>query len=213
MMATNGAISSDLDDRIAAVVAATADGVKSTAIADLITEAEAAAARADTIAQQARRRALDPRLAAKAVVEARQQADDAAFRRDRLAAAVAHLRDRLKEVKEREENDRRRIAYNKIKAERDQLAAELRANYPAIESQLEQIIGRIEVNDREIEFVNAHGLPTGAERLRSAELVAREVEGWRVDQTNVVRLTHELTLPAFKHDPHRPFAWPRSRLV
>jgi hypothetical protein len=211
MMATNGAQSSDLDERIAAVFAAVADGVKSGDIADLITEAGIAADQADAAAQQSRRRALDPSLGTKAVTEARQQADDAAFRRDRLASAVAWLRYRLKEVKVREEDGQRRVKYNKLKAERDQLADELRANYPVIESQLGQIIGRIEANDRELEYLNAHGLPAGAERLRSAELVARDVESWRVNQTDVVRLTHELCLPAFKHDPHRPYAWPRSR--
>jgi hypothetical protein len=30
--------------------------------------------------------------------------------------------------------------------------------------------------------------------------VAREVEAWRVQQTDVVRITRELYLPAFKHD-------------
>jgi chromosome segregation ATPase len=211
MMATNGAISSDLDDRIAAVVAATANGVSSKDVSALIAEAEVAAAHAGAAAQQARKRALDPALGGKAVTEARQQADDAVFRRDRLASAVAWLRYRLKEVKVREEDGQRRVKYNKLKAERDQLADELRANYPVIESQLGQIIGRIEANDRELEYLNAHGLPAGAERLRSAELVARDVESWRVNQTDVVRLTHELCLPAFKHDPHRPYAWPRSR--
>src|SRR5262249_47778544 len=103
------------------------------------------------------------------------------------------------------------IAYEKVKADRDKLAAELKATYPSFESQLGQLIAKIEVNDREIEFVNAHGLPTGAERLRSAELIARGLESWRVNQTDVVRITRELCLPSFKHDPHRPYAWPRSR--
>jgi len=69
----------------------------------------------------------------------------------------------------------------------------------------------IEKNDREIEFVNTQALPRGAERLLSAELIARDIEAWRVNQTEVVRITRELCLPAFEHDPHRPYAWPRSR--
>ena len=35
----------------------------------------------------------------------------------------------------------------------------------------------------------------GAERLRSAELVARDVEAWRANSTDVVRITRELCLP------------------
>ena len=58
---------------------------------------------------------------------------------------------------------------------------------------------------------NSHALPSSAERLRSAELIAREIEAWRVNSAGVVRISHELCLPAFKHDPHRPYAWPRQR--
>src|SRR5262249_3357413 len=128
-----------------------------------------------------------------------------------LQIAVTRLKERLREIKASEENERRRIIYDKAKAERDRLAAELKASYPGIENQLGQLITKIEANDQEIEFVAAHGLPTGAERLRSAELIAREIEAWRVNQAEVVRITRELCLPAFKHDPHRPYAWPRSR--
>jgi AraC-like DNA-binding protein len=59
-------------------------------------------------------------------------------------------------------------------AERDRLAAELKASYPAIEARLGELIAMIEQNDRDIEFVRTQAWPTGAERLVSAELVARE---------------------------------------
>jgi hypothetical protein len=98
-----------------------------------------------------------------------------------------------------------------VKAERDRLAAELKASYPSIEAQLGELIAKVATNDREIDYINSQALPTGAERLRSAELMARGVEAWRMYQTDVVRITVELCLPAFKHDPHRPYAWPRSR--
>jgi hypothetical protein len=95
--------------------------------------------------------------------------------------------------------------------ERDRLAAELKASHPSMESRLAELIAKIEANDREIEYINGQALPTGAERLKSAELVARGVESWRVNQTEVVRITQELRLPLFKHDPHQPYAWPRQR--
>jgi hypothetical protein len=137
--------------------------------------------------------------------------ENAVFRRERLQTAVSRLQERLKEFRAQEENQQRWIACEKVKAERDKLAAELKASYPSIESQLGQLIAKVEANDREIEFVNAQALPGGAERLRSAELVAREVESWCVNQTEVARISRELCLPAFKHDPHQPYAWPRSR--
>jgi len=102
-------------------------------------------------------------------------------------------------------------AYQKLKTEREKLAAELKAAYPSFEERIAELIAKIDANDREIDYLNSQALPAGAERLRSAELLAREVEAWRVNQTDVVRITRELCLPAFKHDQHRPYAWPRSR--
>jgi hypothetical protein len=201
-------MSSDLDTR---VIVAFRDAVKSSDVSALIVETEAAAVAAGKAAERARELAFDPALTADAVAEARRQMEDAAFRRERLQTAVSRLKDRLKEVKAQEENQRRWIAYEKVKADRDKLAAELKASYPSIEAQLGELIAKVATNDREIEYVNSQVLPTGAERLRSAELVARGVEAWRLYQTDVVRITVELCLPAFKHDPHKPYAWPRSR--
>jgi hypothetical protein len=198
----------DLEVRIAA---AFRDGVTSGDVKELIVETETAAVAAGKAAERARERALDPALTAKAVAEARRQMEDAIFGRERLQTAVSRLRERQKEVRTQEEDQRRWITYQKLEAERNKLAAELKAIYPSIEAQLGELVGKIERNDREIEFVNAQALPTGAERLRSAELVARMIEAWRINQQEVVRITRELHLPSFEHDPHRPYAWPRSR--
>jgi hypothetical protein len=200
-------MSSDLTERIAA---AFADGETSADVTPLIAETEGAALASSKSAEHARQRALDPTLTATAVVQARCEMEDAAFRCERLKTAVSRLRDRLKEVRSREENQRRQIAYDRVKTERDSLAAELRASYPSMESRLGELIAKIEANDREIEYINGQALPTGAEHLRSAELIARGIEAWRVKSADVVRISHELRLPAFKHDPHRPYAWPRQ---
>ena len=198
----------DLEGRIAA---AFADGMKSENLKVLIVEAEAASLASGEAADHARTRALDPELTAEAVAEARRRMDDAAFDAKRLQTAVSRLRERLKDVRAQEEDQRRWIAYNKVKVERDQLAAQLKASYPSIESQLGELIAKIDANDREIDYLNSQALPAGAERLRSAELIAREIEAFRLNQTDVVRVTRELWLPQFKHDSHRPYAWPRSR--
>ena len=70
--------------------------------------------------------------------EARRQSEDAAFRRDRLQTAVVRLRERRDELREQEEDERRRVAYDKAKTERDKLAAELADTYPAIARQLSE---------------------------------------------------------------------------
>jgi hypothetical protein len=59
--------------------------------------------------------------------------DSAAFRRDRLQAAVTKLGVRLRELRAEEEDSRRTTAYEAVKAKRDKLAAELANVYPAIE--------------------------------------------------------------------------------
>jgi hypothetical protein len=76
--------------------------------------------------------------------------EDAAFRRDRFQTAVTRLKERLSEVKALEEDHRRRMAYEKTKAERDRLAAGLKARYPSIEAQLGELIPKIEANDRRV---------------------------------------------------------------
>jgi hypothetical protein len=195
---------SALEGRIAA---AFSDGVTSADVISLIAEAESAALASGKSADHARERALDPTLTASAVVEARRHMEDAAFRRERLQTAVSRLRERLKEARTQEENQRRLIAYEKARAERDQLAAELKAVYPQFEEQLRYLLPRIVENDRQIEFINARAMPTGMERLLGAELIARGLEGWRVKSSDVVRITRELCLPAFKHDPHASYAW------
>jgi DNA repair exonuclease SbcCD ATPase subunit len=204
----NGTCAGDLDDRIAA---AFADSVKSSDVSALIAEAEGAAIASGEVAERARERALDPKLAANAVAEARREMDDAAFKRERLKTALSRLQVRLKEAKAREENERRWLVYKRIETERDRLVAELKAKYPAIEAQLGPLIADLEKNEREVDFINRHELPTGAERLESAELLARGIGSWRVGMADVVRIIEQLCLPSFKHDPHRPYVWPRSR--
>ena len=197
--------SADLDDRIAA---AFRDGVKSDDVNVLIVEAETASLASGEAAEQARGRALDPALTANDVAEARRQMEDAAFRRERLQTAVTRLQNRLKEVRGQEENQRRWLAYEKAKAERDKLAAELKATYPPFEAQLRDLLQRIAESDKYIEDIINHSLPSGAERLLVAELVARGLRGFVDNSADVARITRQLRLPAFQFDRHDPYAWP-----
>jgi chromosome segregation ATPase len=149
-------------------------------------------------------------LSSSDVAEARRQMEDAAFRRDRLQAAVARLRERLDELKAQEEDQRRQLVYDRVKAERDKLAAELADLYPGIEQKLRELLPRIAANDREIEYINNHKLPSDAERLLVAELVARGLRGFVENGVETPRITQVLRLPAFERSQFA-FAWPRSR--
>jgi arsenate reductase-like glutaredoxin family protein len=155
------------DDLDARIMVAFAKDATST---DLIRDSEAAAAQTSEMAEAARAHALDPELSGSELSNARRVMDDTAFRRDRLQAALDKLRDRLAELKDREENTRRQLAYDKAKAVRDQLAEELAEAYPAFAHALVELLSRVVSNGREIDHINDHALPRGAERLLVAEL-------------------------------------------
>jgi hypothetical protein len=124
---------------------------------------------------------------------------------------VTRLRDRLQEVKRQEKNERRWIAYEKAKAERDKLAAELKEFYPSFKKKLSDFLYRIDVNDKEFERINDRARPIGADRLLVAELAARNLEGFASKSGEVPRITRTLRVPAFRFDRHDPYAWPRER--
>jgi len=103
------------------------------------------------------------------------------------------------------------VRYEKAKAERDKLAAELADVYPGIEAKLGELLPRIAANDHEVEYINAHALPNSGEHLLVAGLVARGLRGFVENGVDIPQITQTLRLPAFKYSAHDPFAWPRSR--
>jgi hypothetical protein len=204
-MITAGAHS--LDEQIAA---AFKDGMTSRAVAVLISEVEAAAAQSDEAAEIARTRALDPACPLESVNAQRRAMEDAAFRRDRLSVALPRLGDRQRELAAAEENQRRRTAYDEVMAERDRLADELRRVYPPLAAQLADLLARVEANDRQVVFINANALPSGANRLLLAELVARGLQGFVTNSRETPGIVEQVRLPAFALNEFEPYAWPRS---
>jgi hypothetical protein len=184
----------DLDARIAG---AFADGAKSSDVAVLLKDAERAAADMAESASQARNHALDPTLSGSELIDARKCMEDAAFQRDRLQAASEKLRERLAELKDHEENARRQVAYVKAGAVRDALAKELADVYPAFAQKLAELLPRIVANNREIEYINTHGLPKGADRLLIAELKTRALP-WVVNSIETPRIIDQLYLPPWQ---------------
>ncbi|MGE0750813.1 MAG: hypothetical protein AB7K64_09525 [Variibacter sp.] len=197
-----------LDDRIADAFARPAP---SSVISELVAEATEAARDAEADADAARVRALDPALTASQVADARRAMEDAAFRRERMRAAVERLRDLLRDARDREKDEKRREVYERVRTERDQLAAELSALYPRLAEQLAGLMARIVENDRMVEYVNGHELPGGAPRLLLAELVARDMKGFVHPGGDVPRMTRHLRLPTFRHSVHDPYSWPRQQ--
>ena len=192
-----------LDERIAA---AFANGAKSADVGTLIKDGNLAAKSAAELAEQARTRALDPALSANSVADARRAMDDAAFKRDRLQAALTKLGERLKELQDDEENARRQVTYDKVKAERDQLAKEYADLYPIVAKQLAELMSRIAANDREVDYLNKHALPKGIGRLLEVELIARKLPGWVQNSIQTARVIDVLCLPPWH--PRSNYLWP-----
>jgi hypothetical protein len=105
-------------------------------------------------------------------------------KRDRLQAAAT----RLTELRAAEEEHRRRAAYEEIRAERDELAAEFARVYPPLAAQLADLLGRLRGSDDHIEHMNAHALLRGCGPLLVAELVARGLDGFVQNSVNVPRI-------------------------
>ena len=208
MSARNAAQAESLDRRIASVFA---EDVAPGVIETLIREAGEAASASARVFEQARKRALDPRLSADQVSAARAESDDAAFRRDRLEEAVPRLGERLAELKHQAEQARRRVAYDEAAVERDALAAELAEFYPPFVEKLVELAARIVASDTKLGWVNRNSLPDGMQQLLSAELVARELPAFFAAGVHVLRITEQLRLPSFRHSPHEPLAWPRAQ--
>ena len=88
------------------------------------------------------------------------------------------------------------------------MAEELGCLYPPIVIQLVDLLKRIDANDHQIGYINDHALPSGAKRLRVAELVTRNLLAFTPKPyVDVPRITKELRLPAFEY-PGVRYAWP-----
>ena len=164
----------DLETRL---VAALTGDLAAAKLAALIAETEAEIAQAETLATEARQRALDP-VASPDLRQARATMEDAAFRCDRLKSLLPRLQSRYEKVAAAEERTRWEAKYRALKVQRDGLAAELSETYPLLASKLGALFARIAANDAEL--ANLHqSRPSGVPlHLAGAELTARRLNGF-----------------------------------
>ena len=98
----------------------------------------------------------------------------------------------------------RKLQREQAKAVRDELANELADLYPGFAQKLVELLARVVVNDREIEYINK-ALPSGADRLLVTELKARGLP-WVVNNVETPRITDQLNLPPWL--PRSSYLWP-----
>jgi hypothetical protein len=78
------------------------------------------------------------------------------------------------------------------------LARELADLYPGFAQKLIGLLERVVINDGEIDYINDHALPKGADRLLVTELKARGLSGWFVNNVEAPRITSQLCLPPWQ---------------
>ena len=190
-----------LEQRIADALSDNA-GITSPAIAELYAQARDAIAAAEAAVAEAKRQAIDtarpPAFAAHEAVAA------AELRRDWLLAAQPKLAAHHRKIAARERYAAWLPKHERAKANRDLLAARLRAVYEPFVEQMVPLLQEIAALDAELDRVNA-GKPVdgGVRSLRSVELEARNVDGFGMNGISLVR---DLKLPAF-NAPGR-LLWP-----
>jgi DNA repair exonuclease SbcCD ATPase subunit len=182
------------------IVAALASDATSADVATMIAEVDVALPTAIDSAERERIKAYDPTVDAQ---KARQSLADAEFARDRLQAALAALQRQLQELQAQEYSAQWHGNYAQIEAKCDELAAELREIYPAVQSKLADLLSRIEGCDAEIGRINGSAPAGVALRLHKVELVARNLERFTRDEPSI---TNELRLPDW--DQPSKLAWP-----
>ena len=89
---------------------------------------------------------------------------------------------------------------------RDELAKELANLYPAFSQKHAELLVRVVINDREIDYINNQAPPKGADRLLVAELKARGLPGWVVNSVEAPRITDQLRLPPWQQ--RSSYLWP-----
>jgi len=177
-------------------------GITSTAIADLYAETKTALEQAETAIAQTKARAVDvsrpPDFAAQTAIAAAQ------LRCDWLQAALPKLAAHHRKVGAREQYAAWLPRHQQTKANRDLLAARLRAVYEPFVAQMVPLLLEIAAVDAEIDRVNsAKPVDGGVKSLRSVELEARNISGFGA---NGISLLSDWKLPAF--DQPGRLLWP-----
>jgi hypothetical protein len=192
------------------IVSALVGDIASGDLAALISDTEAAIARAAATADEERAKAVDPVLSPDAAT-ARETVQAAEFARDRLRTVLPRLQSRLREVQSDEELARWLPRQQAAEARRDELAAKLRDLYLPFVQAIVPLLLDIEDADQEIRLVN-HEAPYKAKSegrlLESVEYAARGPSASKLRDLQIVK---DLRLPNWEGNelpiwpPHRPF--------
>ena len=194
---------SKLEKRIAAAIGN--GSASSDALTELIGEVAAAAEAAAQAAAAERERALD--VTATADVGAASAAVVAAeLTRDRLAATVPRLRQRLSEALSSEQAARWRNDYERVEQRRDAAAAKFAEACPRLLAELVTLFRNNDEIDTDCRRVNSGAPANEPRRLLGVELTARRMDTYTATQPS---LSATVRLPDYAHSD--TIVWPVLR--
>jgi hypothetical protein len=190
---------STLETRIG--VAISNGSASSDALIELIAEASAAAEAAEQAATAERNKALDV-VASPDVGAAHAAVAAAALSRDRLAATVPRLRQRLSEALSSEHRARWLGDFQRVEKLRDQAAAKFARQCPEHLAALVGLMREADAVDQEVSRVNSTA-PGNERRLRGVELHARNLTEFSTTQPSI---SQTVRLPDYQRPDQ--ISWP-----
>lgn len=155
-------------------------------IAQLIAETESAIQYQTTLADEASVRALDDLDVPAA--EANQRAATMKLQLDRYHIAVHRMRERLAQATAKERQEKWMSRAQRLAAEVDVLGAELADRYPRLIYELVNLFQRCIALDRRVNELNIE-VPAGAAPVKTAEMLARGVNGFTTASPSIVAST------------------------
>jgi hypothetical protein len=202
-MVKSTTVEMNLDEKIRRALEA--PPATSTPLLALLVETAAAIEVEDETSRTARSHAVDPR--ALDGVASRGRAEDAEFRAARYRAGLAELQKLLDAAVAAEQSVAWHEQADRVQAERDHLAAELRMRFPILVEELVSLFTAISACDRAIDRLHAAAPPTeGARRLRKVEDEARDITGAQGDSS----IIDSTRLPKFAQHGVT-MAWPPAK--
>jgi hypothetical protein len=182
------------------MTALTDDAATAADLADLISTTETAIVECEARAKREAENAVDPMLSTDPR-QSQRASDDAAIEAGRLKTLLPRLESRHREILHATARAKWKERFDDLEHQRNNLAAELKATYPKVVSQLVELLSSIAINNNAISGL--HGSrPSGSNgTLLGAELIARGLTEYSRDQPQL-----NLALPDWS-EPSR-LAWP-----
>jgi hypothetical protein len=193
-------VMSELEQQI--IAALSDDTMSAATLAELVADTEVAITEADAAAETAKTAFLDP-VASPDANKARALMETTEYAADRLRTLRPRLEARHQKVDAAEYLTKWRTKYEVLKSERDALAEELGAIYPAAVTAISDVLVRIADHDRRLSTLHQSRPAGGKGRLLSPELIARGIDEFSRDEPSVTR---ELRLPDWRNSER--MVWP-----